>query len=91
MLQGEIVQRSCPREGVTPFLWTLLRHTPPKNTSPICPKKSGESSSFQQRDGFVFRASLLKLSLSSSHARAKAALFRTTRVSLYSESDSDSD
>ena len=27
-------------------------------------KKSGESSSFQQRDGFVFRASLLKLSLS---------------------------
>ena len=84
----EIAQRSCPREGVTPFLWTLVRDRRIKkrqnqNKRKKKGKKSGESS-FQQRDGFVFRASLSKtLSFVVARKGKGAALFRTTRVIIF--------
>jgi len=90
VLQGEIAQRSCPREGVAPFLWTLLlAGTVELNISKTKKEKKKEKRVvkvvlFNSAMALCFaRLSLKTLSFVVAREGKGAALFRTTRVSLF--------
>jgi len=92
--RAEIVS---PRGCYAFFVWTLLRETVELNISKTKKEKKKEKRAakvvlFNSAMALCFaRLSLKTLSFVVAREGKGAALFRTTRVSLYSESESDSD
>jgi len=88
VLQGEIAQRSCPREGVTPYLWTLLRDLELNKSKTKKEKKKEKRAAkvvlFNSAMALCFaRLSLKTLSFVVAREGKGAALFRTTRVIIF--------